>query len=193
MTVSHDERVKNSQLLIDAAQACNLEDIQRLIPISYPQWRDNAALVWSVNKNHVEAVKCLALVSDLNVALGVAAEWRRIECLQVLLPLASGKDIVFAAGDAAYEGHMDALQLLLQYCDPTDQESFPLQMAAVGKREEIVKYLIPISNPSEALGDLDNLDHEAAEFLNDILARQQKATIEQNIVADGHRALVRKI
>lgn len=184
MTISHDERKHNSKLLMDAAQRCDLEAIERLIPISYPKSQDSGALTWSVNKNHLEGVKCLAPVSDVGSALGVAAEWGRVDCLRVLIEFATPYDIIFAAGDAAYEGKMDALQFLLEHCDAKNSESFPLQMAAIAQREDIAAFLIPLSNPLDALNDLGEMHHneDAVNFLQEILARQQKNIIEQHIV-----------
>lgn len=193
MTVSDYERAQNSLLLIEAAEQCNLEEIERLIPISYPKSQDNSALTWAVNKNHLEGVKCLAPVCDVEIALSVAAEWGRVDCLRILIDFVNPHELIFAAGDAAYEGQMEALQFLLQHCDPKHAESFPLQMAAMGQREEIVAFLIPLSNPLDALNDLGDFREEARDFLNNIWARQQKTTIEQNIDAHGNRALVRKI
>lgn len=195
MTINHHQRAQNSLLLIEAAEQGNLEEIQRLIPISYPKSQDNAALTWAVNKNHLEGVKSLAPVCDVVIALSVAAEWGRVECLRILIDFANPNELIYAAGDAAYEGHMEALQFLLQHCDPKEAESYPLQMAAMGQREEIIDFLIPLSNPLDALNDLSegHNNKDTFNFLQDILARRQKATIEQNIAADGNRALVRKI
>lgn len=192
---SHDERKRNSKLLIEAAEQCNLGEIERLIPISYPTSEDNAALTWSVNKNHVEGVKRLAPVCEVGIALSVAAEWGRVDCLRVLIEFATPQDIIFAAGDAAYEGKMEALQFLLEHCDAKNSESFPLQMAAIAKREDIVAFLIPLSNPLNALNELgeEHNNEEAVNFLQEIVARNQKTTIEENIDTLTERTHVRKI
>jgi len=195
MTINDYQRAQNSLLLIEAAEHCNLEEIQRLIPISYPKSQDNAALTWAVNKNHLEGVKCLAPVCDVVIALSVAAEWGRVECLRILIDFVDPNEIIYAAGDAAYEGKIEALQFLLQHCDPKQAESYPLQMAAMGRREEIIDFLIPLSNPLDALNDLseEHNTNDTFNFLQDILARRQKTIIEQNIDTQSQRVSVRKI
>lgn len=179
MGISDNEKVANTRLLIKAAEDGNLSEIQRLIPISFPKTQNSSALTWVVNKNNVEGVKLLAGVCDVDIPLGCAAEWNRVECLEVLIPFATEDEKVFAAGDAAHSGNMESLKFLLEHCDPKEHNSFPLQMAAVGKYYDAMAYLLPLSNPADALHELVGTEDYAV--LEDFVAQQQRTTIEQHV------------
>ena len=73
---------------------------------------------------HLDVVKLLAPVSN------------PIQCHLALIQMIIYKNI-------------DMVKLLLDYCDPTAQESYYLNLAAMSGDTDIVQLLIPVSNPKE--------------------------------------------
>ena len=106
---------------------------------------------------HANCVKCVELLiprcgaDNVHYALDMAGTLDRLECAQVLVEHCQIDDIVMAAGDAAKAGSLRTLRFFSTLCDFCDNESWPLQMACWGQQHDIIDYLYPLSNPSEAL------------------------------------------
>ena len=106
---------------------------------------------------HANCVKCVELLiphcgaDNIFYGLGEAGTLDRLECAQVLAQHCKMDAIVMAAGDAAQAGSLRTLRFFSTLCDFCDNESWPLQMACWGKQYDIIDYLYPLSNPSEAL------------------------------------------
>ena len=123
------DKSHNMILLWDAAHNGNLEEVRRLIPISYCDKWNSKALINAARKGHAECVRLLIPVSDpkdYNSAL-----W-----------FASGADI------------LECVKLLLTVADPKYKDSQALVSAVIRKNQDIVDLLYPLSDPDKALKDM---------------------------------------
>lgn len=114
---------KNSQLLIEAAQNGNIEEVDRLIPLSDPKARDSLALRWAAGNGHVECVKLLIPVSDpkscKSYALQMAAAMGHVQCVRLLIPVSRPKDDNSLALRSATRCAQNAcVDLLFEVSDP---------------------------------------------------------------------------
>lgn len=102
-------------------------------------------------------------ITDHNTAQGImlgralreAVETGQSECVKVLLPLCTAKQIEDAAGLCIQYNHMECLVALLSHCEPKNNDSFMLRQAAEYGHSDMVELLLPLSLPkalqSEAL------------------------------------------
>lgn len=117
---------ENTQLLIQAAQQGNAAQVQRLIPVSYSKFSENAALCYAARYGHTECVRLLIPVSDPtaaeSVALYYAVDGGHIECVRLLIPVSNPKDNASVALRRAYHNN-DAICIDLLYPLSSPQEA----------------------------------------------------------------------
>lgn len=113
---------KNTELLFEAAQDGNIEEVRRLLPISDPKNNESLALQVAASYGHTECVKLLIPVSDPkandSTALGWAGRYGSTECLKLLIPVSNTKanDSV-ALRAAVLNGHTQCVDALYGVSD----------------------------------------------------------------------------
>jgi len=133
----------------------------------------------AVHNNHIECVKFLLPLSDLRVERGEILNGSSGLLLQT----------------AVRNNNCEMVELLLPYCNPQVDNSLALQCASVVGSTHLVNLLYPLSNPTQALNDLQeriaigvwNLSSE------DLLkARMQRDTLVSHLPTP-ERNTVRKL
>lgn len=123
------DKSANMVLLWKAADGGNVEEVRRLIPISYCAKWNSKPLINAARNGHTECVRLLIPVSDprdYNTALWFASGSDSVECVKLLLTVA----------------------------DPKHKDSQALVSAVVRKNQEIIDVLYPVSDPDKALEDM---------------------------------------
>lgn len=113
---------ENTELLFEAAQDGNVEEVRRLIPISNPKHNDSLALQVAASYGHTDCVKLLIPVSDPktndSAALGWAARYGSIECLKLLIAVSDTQsNNSVALRTAVLNGHTQCVDLLYGVSD----------------------------------------------------------------------------
>lgn len=123
------DKSANMVLLWKAADEGNVEEVRRLIPISYCTKWNSRPLINAARNGHTECVRLLIPVSDprdYNTALWFASGSDSLECVKLLLTVA----------------------------DPKHKDSQALVSAVVRNNQEIIDVLYPVSDPDKALEDM---------------------------------------
>lgn len=207
-----------TQQLIDAAQAGNLAEVLRLIPLANPKEQDSEALAQAARHGHVACVDALIGVSDpyadSSFALWIAACQGHSECVEKLIPVSGVSDGgCRALNVAARNGHTQCIRLLMPFHSQKQRVAAvagPLLVAHVEGLKELVS---GIKHRSELLPYFrqalyeDKLD--IADALFDALppntknsmqilypeycAQKQKAVLEQHVGAGSSKRSRRKL
>lgn len=127
----------NSLLLMQAAADDDAVEVQRLIPISDPTFRNSEALHAAIIYGHARCVELLLPVSD---------------------PHSRGS---YGLQVAARNGHTECVKLLLPIVNPKANNSYALQAAVENGHTPCVELLYPVSDPTVALQELQH-DHPDA-------------------------------
>lgn len=166
----------NTERLIEAAKNGDLQEVNRLIPISDPKHNDSQALRVAISNDHMDCAQALIGVSsDYNYALSIAAHNNQLEFLKILMPLSDNHEdaLQAAAGDnhiecvkllldgskevgpplclAIQNHHNKCAQVLLSDCltkDTTYMKEWALHTAVEFGNTEAVKMLLPYVDPS---------------------------------------------
>lgn len=133
-TDQHD----NNWALIQACKNNNLEEVRRLLPISNPQAHQSTAVAWAARCGCIEMVQLLAPLSNLQ------------------------SDKCFAVQAAASSDQVEVLQYLLEYDIPQATLNDALELVAY--KAEIIKLLLPGSNYSKVLHDIQKNNAERATY-----------------------------
>lgn len=128
-----DQHIDNNFALVQACKDGNLDEVQRLLPMSNPRAHNSAAVRWAGDGGHLEIVRLLAPLSNLQSCLAVQA--------------------------AAINGQVEVLHCLLEYDIPPAIQRNALELAATACNAEIFKLLIPGSNYQQVL---QNIQHTNA-------------------------------
>lgn len=166
----------NTKRLFEAAKNGDLNEVQRLIPISDPKDKYSVALRVAIDHDHTECVKALIPVSDeYSDAMAEAARNNKVEYVKLLLPLSDDHESALHA--AAGNNHIECVKLLLpgskevgrQLClaiqnhynncaqlllddclqkDTSDMKEWALHTAVEFGNTEAVKMLLPYVDPS---------------------------------------------
>ena len=166
----------NNELLLEAAKKGDINEVQRLIPISDPKHKNSVAFREACENGHFECVKALIPVSDgYNFAMNEAARNNKVECVKLLLPLSDHHESALhaAAGNnhiecvklllpgskdvsrqlcmAIQNHHNECAQLILSDClqkDTSYMKEWALHTAVEFGNTEAVKMLLPYVDPS---------------------------------------------
>ena len=110
MSIGH-----NTQLLLEAIKNGDVNEVERLIPISEPNHENTFALRYAVERGNIECVKALIPVSEkYDTALAAAARNNKLEYVKLLLPLSGDHEEALHA--AAKDNHIECVKLLLPGC-----------------------------------------------------------------------------
>lgn len=152
----------NTELLLQASQNGDFDEVKRLIPISDPR----------------------ALHSE---ALWRGAHYGHTECVKLLIPVSDPKTLdSYALRLAAWKGHAECIQLLIPVSDPKARNSKALQMATYYGHIEAVKLLIPVSDYQKVLTILTQQSkikdlHVLQRFVDEYEALTQKKRLNKQL------------
>jgi len=119
----------NMHLLWEASKQGHVDEVRRLIPISYcADWNSHPLI---------------------NAARGGHAE-----CVRLLIPVSNPKDYNTALWMASSRDSVECVKLLLAVADPLHNHSQALQSAVINKNQEIIDLLYPVSDPDAALDQI---------------------------------------
>lgn len=196
-------------LLLDASKRGDLEEVNRLIPISNPKFQNSQALVQACLYGHIDVVKALIPVSDPKTingwALRTAAEYGHTEILQLLLPVSNPADYLSAFREAVVANQIETINVFLPYLETPQNFDTALQLAAQYQKPDIIDILLPFSDYNLIYNHIrSNLnasqwkDSAVSLFQNRIEhyeARQQQKTLLEHIETEHSAApsLKRKI
>lgn len=166
----------NNQRLLEAIKNGDVNEVQRLIPISDPNHENIFALRYAVERGNIECVKALIPVSEkYDTALTAAARNNKVEYVKLLLPLSGDHEEALNA--AAKDNHIECVKLLLPGCcevgaalcvaiqnhhnqcaqllltdclqkNTSHMEEWALHTAVWYENTEAVKMLLPFVDPS---------------------------------------------
>lgn len=167
---------QNTELLLEAAKNGDINEVQRLIPISNPKHQHSAALRAAIDNDHTECVKALIPVSnEYDFAMQAAAQHNKVEYVKMLLALSDDHEMALhmAAGNnhiecvklllpgsqevggqlclAIQNHHNQCAQLILDDClqkDTSYMKEWALHTAVEYGNTEAVKMLLPFVDPS---------------------------------------------
>lgn len=141
----------NNSALVQACKDGNLDEVQRLLPTSNPRAHNNSAAVrWAADAGHLEIVRLLAPLSDLQSCLAVqAAANGHAECVRLLIPVSDANlDEASPLFKSAQRGHTECVQLLLPVTDPTHYPR-ALNFAAMEGHRDCVEILMSVVSTDE--------------------------------------------
>lgn len=130
-TLTEKDIEDNTYFLIRASEKGDINEVERLIPISNPQAHNSKALWISALHGYIDIVKILLPFSDPKAKDSLALQM------------------------AALRGHVDIVKLLIPVTDPTAENSDALRFAADKQHIECVKLLIPVSNCNDVLEQMN--------------------------------------
>lgn len=116
----------NMMLLWKAADEGDVEEVRRLIPISYCAKWNSKPLINAARNGHTE-------------------------CVRLLIPVSDPKDYNTALWFASGTGNVECVKLLLTVADPKHENSQSLVSAVIRKNQDIIDVLYPVSDPDVAL------------------------------------------
>ena len=116
----------NMRLLWDAASEGNVEEVRRLIPISYCANWNSQPLINAARNGHTE-------------------------CVRLLIPVSNPKDYNTALWFTSGTGNVECVKLLLTVADPKHDNSRALVAAVIRQRQDVIDLLYPVSDPDAAL------------------------------------------
>lgn len=145
----------SEQLIIQAAQDGNADELQRLIPLVDINTH-NEALMWAARQGHPQCVRILLEVAQPTANNNMAVWWAIkndcIDCVKLLLPvsdlLCPDGGIDDMVGIAAASESEQSLKILLAIF-PDRSYNQALQMSAYKGRTRSVKLLISQSKPDD--------------------------------------------
>ena len=117
----------NTQLLTQAIKNNDVEEFERLLPVSDPPSDGNECLMMAAMVGNTYILKRLIDSLDLQYEDNSALRW------------------------AADNGHIEGVKLLLPVSDPKALNSEALLSAAWYERKEIIQLLTPVSNYQDVL------------------------------------------
>lgn len=129
-----------------------------------------------------------------NDELRIYAAHNQIEIVRDMLATATDDEVVDAAGDAAFEGHIECLKLLMTRLDPKAYGSLALQCAIMGRKHDCIELLYPVSNPQEALDGLKIWNPQGQwGWLEERIAEDQKQILGRAVDQLGVGGAARKL
>ena len=113
-----------------------------------------------------------------------AATGGKVEMIEFVLEKASPKNITqeqknLALSWASHNGHFKAVEILSSVGDPLTDNSLPLQWAFKGGHRDIIDFLVPMSNLSEALYDMHKKWKTDMAVIREIKAYEERRIINQ--------------
>lgn len=141
--------LENTQLLIEAAEQGNADEVCRLIPLSDPKYARSSALRIAAQNGHVQCVALLIPVSNPkewdNFALNVAATNGHTQCVELLIPVSEPKsDDSYALQSAVENGHTPCVDLLYPVSEPMVvmkklQDKYPDDYTIWGQLQQMIE------------------------------------------------------
>lgn len=149
--------VYTHQIFTSAAKSGNVECLNLLLPFCDPKNSDSKALKTAVLYKHIDAIEFLIPLSDTQ---GVHANEMLLDVVKTSEPHNSKsrevavllqlpyltKNTTEALKIAAEKGDVEVLKLLIPVSDPKDNNSQALLIAVENKHVECVRRLIPVSD-----------------------------------------------
>lgn len=181
MSIEH-----NTQLLFDAIEHNNMDEVHRLIPVSMDLQRDQA-LVRAALAGHVECVQALlpyATSSGRGEALVMAVDWNRLSCVKLLIPLAEPKYYYNALLAAVQHDYVESAQLLLPLADPTINDNWMVVWAAAHQQSQMLDLLLDVCDPQAAIASMRALqpdDKDALMLLEEKASQRQNARLRAQV------------
>lgn len=184
----------------------SVHDLSLFVPFLSPsEWLGH--LEHAVEQGHLQMVEMLLPFGDpsarANAALERAAAAGQMECLKILLPLSSlnTPSNWNALIVAAYWGQLECVRYLIDHIDPCAHNEKALRKAVEYVVEqkgnmECVDFLLPHCNAHVALQTLlENGEDtvEAVKILHNLVCRQERAHLQNEIGDAGSHSLKRKM
>ena len=176
------------QLLMDATQHGNVEEVARLIPLCPSTSLNNMVLWMAVSHGHNQCIELLIPVADpldnKSAALKVAAGQGNAQGVRLLLPVSNPRDNSAALIAAASNGHVECVNILLPVSDPLAHNSLALLSAAKNGHHTCVDVLAPVSNVEEVYSTLNRAqssEQRLLSYMEEKVWDVQRLRLQENI------------
>lgn len=183
LSMCKNER-ENQRALLHAFRNGHTQCVELLLPYYPGVEEDHWLLMDAVNKGQVDMVRILTQVSQqktINGALVAAAINGHCKCAEELVAKASRSAKSEALGRAAFEGHLQLVELLIPVSDPQSNDSKALKHAVMGKHPQCIEALLDVSNTQKVLAYFKQVFHHNPDnwmfFAEMVESWSQRATL----------------
>lgn len=185
-------RAHNSKNLILAAQNNDLEAVLDLMWACDPKDNDSAAFRAAAAHGSLECLQALKTVSDITARNAEALYWAarngHLPCVTFLWNLSvvhlNKRGYEALLGAATHNQVETARFIVGQGINPAQKQSQPLAVAIIEGHQEMVNFLVPLSNPEQALEQIMRLGHSYAQYgwyKERLEAQRQKDTLRTHL------------
>lgn len=178
----------NSDLLIQASEHGDIDDVKRLIPISNPTANNCQSLLNAVGQGHVDIVKLLLPVSERkaiqNLTLGLAIHNNRMAVLDVLLPHIQPEYLEVNLRFAVVQRNIEAIKFMLPYTSKKDNtEGLRAAVSSITQDipKDIVGILLPISNYENVFVNAYSLSPHKVEYLKQAIQEHEAKVLQEKL------------
>lgn len=185
-----DTYSKDSIALRRAAEHGNVDLVTFLLPMSDPKAHNSRALKEAIHGNHKQVFDLLLPLSDITVDpdhfLSQAAGMGRTDFLRILLEQVRPQKSVLLKFPAL-NGYADCLEMLLPYCNPSDDDNLAWKWGLHNWNSAVVRALAPyvdvnIFNHEGLSKACENNDQELIELL---FERCNRDTVFEDLINAG--------
>lgn len=186
-TLNNKTIVTNSKALIAAAMMGNLAEVNRLIPISNPKFRESHALYQAVKLDYTDIAAVLIPHSNVNAnkgaALSQAIQNRNDVVFDILLPLTKTHNNCTHLCLAIYYEYIDMVKKLLPVSNVPDDNNRALFSACMYEQWDCVELLLPLSDYNKVLQDLkDEQEFDVVEELEQYIVQYTDSLYREELL-----------